>query len=104
MKFTLSQGVKLSKITNLQDDIALALGASGVRIAPIPDKISVVGVEVPNKLVSPVSIRTVLESTEFTTHPSTTGLRRRQGHQRQEHRREYLEASTRAHRRYDGLR
>ena len=65
---------KLSKITNLQDDIALALGASGVRIAPIPDKISVVGVEVPNKLVSPVSIRTVLESTEFTTHPSTTAF------------------------------
>ena len=66
--------MKLSKITNLQDDIALALGASGVRIAPIPDKISVVGVEVPNKLVSPVSIRTVLESTEFTTHPSTTAF------------------------------
>ena len=73
-EFTLSQGVKLSKITNLQDDIALALGASGVRIAPIPNKISVVGVEVPNKLVSPVSIRTVLESTEFTTHPSTTAF------------------------------
>ena len=73
-EFTLSQGVKLSKITNLQDDIALALGASGVRIAPIPDKISVVGVEVPNKLVSPVSIRTVLESAEFTTHPSTTAF------------------------------
>ena len=73
-EFTLSQGVKLSKITNLQDDIALALGASGVRIAPIPDKISVVGIEVPNKLVSPVSIRTVLESTEFTTHPSTTAF------------------------------
>ena len=44
-EFTLDQGVKLSKITNLQDDIALALGASGVRIAPIPDKISVVGIE-----------------------------------------------------------
>ena len=73
-EFTLSQGVKLSKITNLQDDIALALGASGVRIAPIPDKISVVGIEVPNKLVSPVSIRTVLGSTEFTTHPSTTAF------------------------------
>ena len=41
--------MKLSKITNLSDDIALALGASGVRIAPIPDKISVVGIEVPNK-------------------------------------------------------
>ena len=73
-EFMLSQGVKLSKITNLQDDIALALGASGVRIAPIPDKISVVGIEVPNKLVSPVSIRTVLESREFTQHPSTTAF------------------------------
>lgn len=73
-EFTLSQGVKLSKITNLQDDIALALGASGVRIAPIPDKISVVGIEVPNKLVSPVAIRTVLESREFTRHPSTTAF------------------------------
>ena len=73
-EFTLSKGVKLSKITNLQDDIALALGASGVRIAPIPDKISVVGIEVPNKLVSPVAIRTVLESREFTQHPSTTAF------------------------------
>ena len=73
-EFTLDQGVKLSKITNLQDDIALALGASGVRIAPIPDKISVVGVEVPNKLVSPVDIRSVLESREFTTHKSNVAF------------------------------
>ena len=54
----LDQGVRLNKLTNLSDDIALSLGASGVRIAPIPDKISMVGIEVPNKLVSPVSIRT----------------------------------------------
>ncbi len=73
-EFMLDQGVKLSKITNLQDDIALALGASGVRIAPIPDKISVVGVEVPNKLVSPVYIRSVLESREFTTHKSNVAF------------------------------
>ena len=51
-EFTLDQGVKLSKITNLQDDIALALGASGVRIAAVPNKISVVGIEVPNKTVN----------------------------------------------------
>lgn len=69
-EFVLDQGVKLSKITNLADDIALALGASGVRIAPIPDKISVVGIEVPNKQVTPVMIRDVLESREFTTHKS----------------------------------
>ena len=69
-EFTLDQGVKLSKITNLSDDIALALGASGVRIAPIPDKISVVGIEVPNKNVSSVLIRDVLESREFTNYKS----------------------------------
>ena len=69
-EFTLDQGVKLSKITNLSDDIALALGASGVRIAPIPDKISVVGIEVPNKQVTPVLIRDVIESREFTEHKS----------------------------------
>ncbi len=69
-EYTLDQGVKLSKITNLADDIALALGASGVRIAPIPDKISVVGIEVPNKTVTPVYIRSVLESREFQEHRS----------------------------------
>lgn len=73
-EFTLDQGVKLSKITNLADDIALALGASGVRIAPIPDKISVVGIEVPNKLVSAVHIRDVLESREFTQHKSSVAF------------------------------
>ena len=73
-EFTLDQGVKLSKITNLADDIALALGASGVRIAPIPDKISVVGIEVPNKLVSAVHIRDVLESHEFTQHKSSVAF------------------------------
>ena len=62
----LDQGVRLNKLTNLADDIALALGATGVRIAPIPDKISVVGIEVPNKVVSPVSIRSVIGSNAFT--------------------------------------
>lgn len=73
-EFTLEQGVKLSKITNLQDDIALALGATGVRIAPIPDKISVVGIEVPNKLVTAVHIRDVLESDTFTKHKSSVAF------------------------------
>ena len=68
-EFTLDQGVKLSKITNLQDDIALALGASGVRIAAVPNKISVVGIEVPNKTVTPV-----LESCDFMEHPSKTAF------------------------------
>ena len=61
----LDRGVKLSKITNLADDIALSLGASGVRISAIPDKISVVGIEVPNKLVSTVHIHEVISSGEF---------------------------------------
>ena len=73
-EFVLDQGVKLSKITNLADDIALALGATGVRIAPIPDKISVVGIEVPNKHVTPVLIRDVIESRNFTEHKSKTAF------------------------------
>ena len=73
-EFVLDQGVKLSKITNLADDIALALGASGVRIAPIPEKISVVGIEVPNKTVSPVLIRDVIESRAFTQHKSSVAF------------------------------
>ena len=73
-EFTLDQGVKLSKITNLADDIALALGASGVRIAPIPNKISVVGIEVPNRAVSSVRIRDVIESRAFTEHSSSVAF------------------------------
>ena len=69
-EFILDQGVKLSKVTNLADDIALALGASGVRIAPVPDKISVVGIEVPNRAVTAVRIRDVIESRNFAEHRS----------------------------------
>lgn len=61
----LAQGVRLSKLTGLADDIALELGASGVRISAIPDKNSMVGIEVPNKQVSTVSIREVIDSREF---------------------------------------
>ena len=66
----LNRGVKLSKVTNLADDIALSLGASGVRIAAIPDKISVVGIEVPNRLVSTVFAREVIDSPEFSKSKS----------------------------------
>ena len=60
-----SAGVKVSKIVNLADDIALNLAASGVRIeAPIPGK-AAVGIEVPNKELVPVYLREVLESAEF---------------------------------------
>ena len=58
-------GVKISKITNLADDLALNLAASGVRIeAPIPNK-AAVGIEVPNKQSNSVSIRTLFESKQF---------------------------------------
>lgn len=55
-------GVKVSKIVNLNDDLALALAAKDIRIeAPIPGK-SAVGIEVPNQEVSMVSLREVLET------------------------------------------
>ncbi|WP_024614737.1 DNA translocase FtsK [Clostridium sp. Ade.TY] len=60
-----SPGVKVSKIVNLSDDIALGLAATGVRIeAPIPGK-AAVGIEVPNREQTPVFLREVLESDEF---------------------------------------
>ena len=60
-----SPGVKVSKIVNLQDDIALGLAANGIRIeAPIPGK-SAIGIEVPNKKQVPVFLREVLDSKEF---------------------------------------
>ena len=62
----LEQGVRMNKLTNLADDIALSLGASGVRIAAVPDRIAIVGIEVPNKTVSPVSIHSVIGSRNFT--------------------------------------
>ena len=61
----LEKGVKLSKLTTAADDIALSLGATGVRIAAIPGKISVVGIEVPNRAVTTVSLREVIDSPEF---------------------------------------
>ncbi len=61
----LEKGVRLSKLTSAADDIALSLGASGVRIAAVPGKISVVGIEVPNRAVTTVSLREVIDSHEF---------------------------------------
>lgn len=71
-----SAGVKISKITNLADDIALNLAASGVRIeAPIPNK-AAVGIEVPNKNSSVVSMREIVDTPEFRNAKSklTAGL------------------------------
>lgn len=60
-----ASGVKISKITNLADDIALNLAAYGVRIeAPIPGK-AAVGIEVPNKVVNIVKMRELVSSNEF---------------------------------------
>ena len=61
----LEKGVRLNKLTTVADDIALSLGASGVRIAAVPGKISVVGIEVPNRAVTTVSLREVIDSNEF---------------------------------------
>ena len=60
-----SAGVKVSKIKGLADDIALNLAASGVRIeAPIPNK-AAVGIEVPNRESTAVTIRDIIDSKEF---------------------------------------
>lgn len=61
----LDQGVKLARVTNLAGDLALALGVANVRIAPITDKISTVGIEVPNKIVSTVYLRDIVDSPKF---------------------------------------
>ena len=63
-------GVKISKITNLADDIALNLATAGVRIeAPIPNK-AAVGIEVPNKASAVVGVRDIIESSAFTSSKS----------------------------------
>ncbi len=60
-----AEGIKVSRITSLSDDIALAMAARGIRImAPVPGK-SVVGVEIPNKKSVNVMLREILESDKF---------------------------------------
>ncbi len=60
-----AEGVKISKITNLADDLALRLAASGVRIeAPIPNK-AAIGIEVPNKAKVSVVIREIIDTDVF---------------------------------------
>ncbi len=67
-------GVKVSKIVNLQDDIALNLASSGIRIeAPIPGK-SAVGIEVPNSETKSVSLREVIDTNDFKKFPSKLGF------------------------------
>jgi len=62
-------GVKISKITGLSNDIALKLAASNVRIeAPIPGK-SLIGIEIPNTKTDTISVRDIAERTDFLDHP-----------------------------------
>ena len=70
----LEKGVRLNKLTSAADDIALSLGATGVRIAAIPGKISVVGIEVPNRAVTMVSLREVIDSHEFASAKSKSSF------------------------------
>jgi len=64
-EITPAQGVKISKIRNLEDDIALSLSAIGIRIiAPIPGK-GTIGIEVPNKKPRIVSMESILNSRKF---------------------------------------
>jgi S-DNA-T family DNA segregation ATPase FtsK/SpoIIIE len=75
-QFTLqpSEGVKLSKIASLKDDLSLALAAQSLRIeAPIPGK-ALVGIEMPNKIRTTVHLREILESPEFTQSESPLTL------------------------------
>ena len=70
----LDKGVRMNKLTTMSEDIALSLGASGVRIAAIPGRISVVGIEVPNRAVTTVSLREVIDSPEFSNAKSKSSF------------------------------
>ncbi len=65
----LQRGIKFARVTSLSDDIALALGAAAVRIAPIPSNNSV-GIEVPNDVQEVVSLRDVLQNKAFSSAKS----------------------------------
>ncbi|PIS31004.1 cell division protein FtsK [Candidatus Saganbacteria bacterium CG08_land_8_20_14_0_20_45_16] len=63
-------GIKVSRIYSLANDISLAMAAQGIRIeAPVPGK-SVVGIEVPNPIVTPVRLKEIAESRDFQNHAS----------------------------------
>ena len=63
-------GVKVSKVTNLMDDLKLSLAAQDMRMeAPIPGK-HTIGIEIPNRKSKPVFLRELLESETFQNHPS----------------------------------
>lgn len=63
--FRIPEGVRLSKITALSDDIALSMGVQSVRIAPVHGRQSVIGIEVPNKKRTLVTFSEIIKSEEF---------------------------------------
>lgn len=73
-EFEPAAGIKVSRISNLSDDLAMALSAVSIRIiAPIPGK-SVVGIEVPNKVRQTIFLREIIESDDFTESKSCLAL------------------------------
>lgn len=73
-EFAPAAGVKVGKIVNLQDDLALVMRAISVRVvAPIPGK-AVVGIEIPNRKREPVLLREILDTEEFRTSSSKLSL------------------------------
>ncbi len=66
----LEQGLRVGKVINLAGDLAVALGVMNVRVAPIPNMASTVGIEVPNKIVSTVYLRDIIESQRFVSAKS----------------------------------
>ena len=68
-ELTLQRGTKFSRVSNLSEDIALALGAQSIRISTIPDKLAI-GIEVPNSQQQTVTIRDIIDSNEFRNHKS----------------------------------
>ena len=66
----LQRGTRVNRVVSLADDISMALASQGVRIeAPIPGK-SAIGIEVPNKEISMVKFSSIVQSKQFTEHPS----------------------------------
>ena len=96
------QGVKVSKIVGLADDIKLNLAAADIRIeAPIPGK-AAVGIEVPNKETSPVMLRDLLETEEFQKSTSKM-LRSRKRYRREGCCGRYYEDASSSDRRCDRI-
>ncbi len=72
-EFRPGTGVKYSRITNLEDDLSLALKAESIRIARLPGK-ATVGIEVPNNERLTIAFRDIVESVEFANHKSKLAL------------------------------